>query len=576
LKRKRKKMYKTKQFNFGARGGEVIGGGLARDLEGKFISKEELGSAIRQRLLDRLRQKKGIGEFGEATNREAVAGELGARLPAGALSGLATLGNGEPLTGDIANRLVDAGLARVDNTGQTRLSGAGASLLIAANRGNVERAQDALIRAQTQIGKGRAGGGGGGREEETEEDREAEKEQEEADNREQIANKLKGGANEVSQEQIEGMNEVRLGNDIAPETAKQLADKGMLEFDDAGTPFLSFDGRVFINAANQGELSLVRDVLARSAAKFKRKIERMDRLETNIVDNQAKIDELQEQIKTFEGARTIADITEKAQLQNRLNELQDRVAKDTEEVGVLRVRTGRETAELAEEQVEEIEIASEKSFDERMDEFLGAKGGEEDFQLSVRAAFRQIWAGIIDNPFDFVDEMVGVINRGLTRAWHEGAKEQGISSDDLTEKELNALSDTINAQFVYLPGLARDLIEIREMAIKDGITPTLRNMPDRMFSRASLWVNRYQQTKILASTMAALDSPKMWVLGDAEHCPSCKKLEGKVKRGSFWLSSGIMPQTPGASYLDCEGYNCACSLEDTKQSISRGALPNLP
>jgi hypothetical protein len=558
-----------KQYNFGARAGEVIGGGLARDMEGRFISKDELSSAIRQRLLDRLRQKKGIGEFGDVANRDAVAGELGNLLAAGAMDGLATLGAGQPLEGEIANRLVDSGLARVDNTGQARLTSAGASLLIASNKGNVERAKDALIRAQTQVGKGRAGGGAA---RETDEDRAQEKEKEEANNRTDIAEKLKGTANEMSAEQINLMDDVRQGKDISPEIAQELADKGLLEYDDTGVPYLSFDGRVFINAANQGELSLVRDVLARSKAKWTRKMERAERLENNIKENEDKIEELRDTIETFEGATTIADITERAQLQNRLNELQDRVDKDREEVGVVKRRLG---TEFVEEEVVEEEI---KGFGERVDEFLGVgrKDGESDFQLETRAAFRKVWSGIISDPFDFVDEMVGIITRGLTRAWIEGAKEEGIEEQDLTETERNALEDLINGQFVFLPGLSQDILEIREKAIEDGVTPGLRNMPTSLFNRASLWVNRYGQARTQGKIMAAADKPTVWLLGEAEHCSSCIRLNGKVKRASFWVKSGILPRVPGAPYLECKGYHCACTLQTTDQKVASGPLPKLP
>jgi hypothetical protein len=67
-----------KAYNFSAGGGEIIGGNLARDPEGKFISKDELSAAIRSRLLDRLRSRRGEEEGGpltpekQAENREAV------------------------------------------------------------------------------------------------------------------------------------------------------------------------------------------------------------------------------------------------------------------------------------------------------------------------------------------------------------------------------------------------------------------------------------------------------------------------------------------------------------------------
>lgn len=565
-------MLGIKQYNFGARGGEVIGGGLARDLEGKFISKEELGSAIRQRLLDRLRKRKGIGEYGEATNREAVAGELGSRLPAGAMDGLAILGNGQPLEGPVADRLISAGLARVDNTGQVRLSGAGASLLIAANDGSVDRAEDALIRAQTQVNKGGGGGGGGGGSEElTQEDREKEKEEEEAANREKIANQLKGGANETSLEQINAMNEVRLGNDISLELAKQLAEKGMLEFDDVGIPYLSFDGRVFINASNEGQLSLVRDVLARAKAKYARKVERIDRLEKNTEENKAKIEELRAEIETFRGSRTIADITERAQLQNRLNELQDRVDKDVDVTETLRIRLKLEKQEDIVEQVEAVSIADAKAFGERIDSFLGVgrKDGLSDYRLGIRAAVRGLWSGQ-SSLFDFAEAMNSTISRRLKQAWLEGASKVGVSEGDLTEDELDKIDDVINQEIEYAFLFGKD-IEANNKASGGLLEPLL--------ARAERWLNRYNEMVNLGM-LSARDDPKFqWVVTAKESCKSCLKLRDKVKRKSQWDAVGVSPQSKDKleCMIDANGVPvCRCYFEVTNEPLSIGSLPSLP
>lgn len=558
-----------KQYNFGARGGEIIGGGLARDLEGKFISKDELASAIRQKLLDRLRGKRGLGQYGEEYNRDAVGAELGSLLPAGAMDGLAVLGVGQPLEGPLSDRLISGGLARVDNTGQTRLTTAGASLLIAANKGDIERAKDALIRAQTQIGKGRAGGGGGGgSSDQTEEERAQEELEKEAANRKNIAEKLKGSANQVSSEQIEAMEQVRLGNEVASELAQSLADRGLLEYDDNGIPYLSFDGRVFINAANQNQLSLVRDVLARSAAKYQRKLERIDRLDTNISDVSKMIEELNAEIETYEGAQTLPDITERAQLQNRANELADRLYKDQEEVKTLRTRIGKQVVSLIDEKSPiKVDMSEVKGM---IDSFFGVKGGEENFQLSVRSAFRQLWAGLVEE-FDFVDEMVSAITRGLTRAWAEGAKEEGIDENELTEAERNALDDLINGQFVYLPGLAEDIVAIREAAKENGVEPGFRNMPQSLFDRASLWVNRYKEAKNLAKVMAAGNKKLKWIYGDTEHCEDCDNYNDRVYRASTWAKYDIRPQS---HRLACKGFRCKCRFEDTEDPLTLGAPPS--
>jgi hypothetical protein len=56
------------------------------------------------------------------------------------------------------------------------------------------------------------------------------------------------------------------------------------------------------------------------------------------------------------------------------------------------------------------------------------------------------------------------------------------------------------------------------------------------------------------------------------NCNDCLKLEGKVKRASVWEASGIRPQSHA---LECRGYNCQCSLEETNEPLSRGPLPGI-
>ena len=60
------------------------------------------------------------------------------------------------------------------------------------------------------------------------------------------------------------------------------------------------------------------------------------------------------------------------------------------------------------------------------------------------------------------------------------------------------------------------------------------------------------------------------------NCSSCLKLHGKVKRMSYWVEKGILPQVPGCDYLKCRGYQCGCVLTLTDEPQSKGPLPHLP
>ena len=108
-----------------------------------------------------------------------------------------------------------------------------------------------------------------------------------------------------------------------------------------------------------------------------------------------------------------------------------------------------------------------------------------------------------------------------------------------------------------------------ELKQQDEVDRTLRAAS----SRIPMWVNRYNDVVNTAKIMAGGDKKLKWVLGPTEHCSSCSKLAGKVKRGSVWIASGIQPQSRS---LACGGYNCQCSLQPTTDRASAGRLPSIP
>jgi hypothetical protein len=250
-----------KAYNFSAGGGEIIGGNLARDPEGKFISKDELSAAIRSRLLDRLRSRRGEEEGGpltpekQAENREAVLGELAGRFPnfpVGGMDGVAMLGQG-----------VDPGPA----ASQALVDSQGASFLIASNKGDTEAAAEALIRAQAakpspKAPKAGAAGaapkedkepkeGEEGEEEELDETPEERKARIAAENRAKVAEELND--EELTAEAIERFQLFIDGADL--ETPEDVS-KGEVR--------LSTDGRRFMAAANKGDVRAAKDALSRA------------------------------------------------------------------------------------------------------------------------------------------------------------------------------------------------------------------------------------------------------------------------------------------------------------------------
>ena len=188
---------------------------------------------------------------------------------------------------------------------------------------------------------------------------------------------------------------------------------------------------------------------------------------------------------------------------------------------------------------------------------------QSDFGLAVRAEIRGLWSGARES-FSFVDGMITTIQRQLRLAWSEGAKECGVSEDELTAQEISARDNLIASQFAYLPAFADDIVAGSK---KNGgkLGPLL--------SRGSVWINRYDEARNKAKQMACGDKKLKWVLGPTEHCSSCLKLSDKVKRGSQWESAGIAPQIRA---LECGGWRCACTLVATDDPMSKGPLPRLP
>lgn len=186
-----------------------------------------------------------------------------------------------------------------------------------------------------------------------------------------------------------------------------------------------------------------------------------------------------------------------------------------------------------------------------------------DFQLNIRAQIRIYWRG--GSQVDFTIGIMNAIDRGFRQAWRAGAAEFGIRPDDYSAEEIDELQRRINDQFAFVASFAACIIpQSQGGRLSDA------------FRMADLWTARYEEVRNAARVMAARNAPLEWVLGVAEHCSSCMKLAGKVKRARWWQDNGILPRRPGAPYLECRGYRCQCSLVRTDKPLSRGAMPGLP
>lgn len=188
---------------------------------------------------------------------------------------------------------------------------------------------------------------------------------------------------------------------------------------------------------------------------------------------------------------------------------------------------------------------------------------EANYQRQIRASVRGLWTGVLSFD-DFADAMKSTIVRGMTQAWTQGAKECGISFDELSDGEMKALDSITIDQYQYIEGF-RNFIDGNSKANKGKLADALK--------RAELWINRYREAVNQAKQMACKDQKLKWMINQKknckEHCSTCLYLNGKVKRASYWEKIGVRPQS---SVLECGGWRCCCGFVVTDEPLYKGAI----
>ena len=196
--------------------------------------------------------------------------------------------------------------------------------------------------------------------------------------------------------------------------------------------------------------------------------------------------------------------------------------------------------------------------------------GSVNYRRGIRAAIRGYWSAAWDYN-QFTDGMVTAIHMGIPTAWYEGAAACGIMPADLSPEEKTALRQAIFHEENYIARLAQ-VVEAGSKANGGKLGP--------LMARAGTWIARYHDIVNRAKVMACADQKLRWTLHGAhvtkEPCSTCVKLNGKVKRASYWKRVGVQPQNPPNPSLECLGWLCGCSFEVTDEPLSRGPLPRLP
>lgn len=186
------------------------------------------------------------------------------------------------------------------------------------------------------------------------------------------------------------------------------------------------------------------------------------------------------------------------------------------------------------------------------------------YRASLRAEVRRYVKGEVGDG-DFLLGFFTAIGSGFRNAWKQGAAVCGVRPSEFDINIEDKVQGEINRQITFISSFRDSLVKLT-----DG------GQMNTELAKVEIWVARYGEQVNKARAALCGQQKLKWNLGVAEHCNSCKSLEGIVKTAEFWYTSGILPRVAGATYLICEGYNCKCSLDPTDEPITEGALPPLP
>jgi hypothetical protein len=323
-----------KQYNYGARAGEIIAGSLARGPDGRFINVAQLGGAIRSRMLARIRERKNPDEAWALDQKRAqVMAALGGRILPGSIEALEALSEGGvPQPGPAMESLRELGMVKDNPDGSVQISPSGASFLIAANSGSVTRAKNSLIMAAAWKKPPKAGAA-----------KKPSKEERQRKNRESIK----------ADTDLDALYAFDEGEDISDESANRLASDGLAEFDDQGNLRLTSAGRSFMAAANRGDQRDAVDALSRARDRVAQARELANRDREKAAEINQTIAEVEEHIARLDPRANKLRI---AMLNVRLRRLRARRDKIESRARRIEVRTATQREEPEPEAEPEEEV----------------------------------------------------------------------------------------------------------------------------------------------------------------------------------------------------------------------------
>jgi hypothetical protein len=174
------------------------------------------------------------------------------------------------------------------------------------------------------------------------------------------------------------------------------------------------------------------------------------------------------------------------------------------------------------------------------------------YQRAIRRHIRMFWRGQI-NRIQFATQMTVTLQRAMNKAWAMGMKDVGLKPNEATPQELDILRQMLSRQYPAIQDLGDKIYQNRK-EIGGKLGDVFRK------ARIPMWVARFDDVRERARTTGLADPKLRWVLDPVkDNCRSCLRLNGKVKRRSFWQKHDVRPKATWAGTLPneklvCKGY----------------------
>lgn len=144
---------------------------------------------------------------------------------------------------------------------------------------------------------------------------------------------------------------------------------------------------------------------------------------------------------------------------------------------------------------------------------------------------------------DFEREAEELVAALLLLAFLRGSQ---LTEAQLTVQMREMIDEKIAANVEAINGFAEDIYAGRYSAERLG--------EEGISNRVELWTGALIGAYALGQVNRSSDPYWMWVLGDANHCSDCIRLNGQVHTASEWRAAGLQPQ---ANTLKCT-WHCKC------------------